>query len=296
MTLYAHLQENSTAHLCDGIRPVPPEGCPLPADMVIGKVGRTGGARGAHLHLEYSPMGIAIRGKGGKFFLNNRFLRDPHPCISPMQLTSPNPTLTCGTPDPNVSFSATGGWPQYTWTTTKGVVTPGADTKSAVLRPPLNSGGFTGLVAYRRYSAHTTTSAAIIDCGGGVFGSACINPFAFVKEFGCDDMALPGGGWQQTGCFPFPPEDTCPVATKTFPCNVGCNPVCNLIPPGTTCAATEPQLNACPFAVCDKRTDDMIAARCNPCVGVMTEATVTVRDSHPDPSRRSELSTPVTVR
>ena len=160
-----------------------------------------------------------------------------------------------------------------------------------MLKPPVNNGGFLGQVAYRRYSAHTTTSGAVINCGGGIFASACINTFAFVREFGCDDVALTG--WNQTGCFPFEPQDTCPVVIKTFPCSVGCSPICVGVPPGAQCFAAEPQLNACPFAVCDKRTDAMIAASCNPCVGVMQGITVTVRDSADPPA---SITRTITVR
>lgn len=63
-TLYAHLIEDSTAHL--------KEGDPVTKGTIIGKADFTGGVTGPHLHLEYTSDGMWWRKSSRK---------DPHPCI-----------------------------------------------------------------------------------------------------------------------------------------------------------------------------------------------------------------------
>lgn len=104
-TLYAHLIEDSTAHL--------KEGDPVTKGTIIGKADSTGGVTGPHLHLEYTSDGMWWRKSSRK---------DPHPCILGCK---PEDILTItgsDTPVDGDCYTASGGTEPYTWTITKGSI------------------------------------------------------------------------------------------------------------------------------------------------------------------------------
>lgn len=189
----------------------------------------------------------------------------------PLVLNPQNPTLTC--PDGSVTFTASGGRLPYTWSTTKGEITPGVDTKTATLKPPPTT---VGGVAYQTFVAFRSDCAPQ---GGSNYKRA---------EFDCSDTQL-----------------TCGVVNWFFPCIEGpCNIAGN--PNNTFCLTCEgpkpdiasyscpgggsPQYMGCSLepgtcsvpsqTFCDKRTQPVIDAGCKPCSLEMQDgATVTVTDS-----------------
>lgn len=189
-----------------------------------------------------------------------------------------NPTLACGAPDAqrNATLSVAGGTPGFngytwtpTWPTTSGTLTVcGKNGEDVILKPPANTGTTVPGVAY----IHVVLS--------GVNNCTATDGW-YIRGGQCDDTLIPGGGTPPC----FTTQDPAP------PCSTSA-PMCN-VHGSTACPSCGVQCEA-PISlgtVCDTRSDSMKAANCNPCVGVMTGATVTVSDNvHPPVTR------PITVQ
>lgn len=179
----------------------------------------------------------------------------------PLVLSPQSPTLAC--PDGSVTFTASGGRLPYAWSTTKGVMTPGADTKSAVLTPPDNNPAIGG-IAYYSVVAETFATGVGLEahqhfCDGGA-PSSCFGNLP--KDGGCTKDAF---DFENTCFFHF--------GAAGRDC-----------PSFTLCGGMQ--------AVCDQRTPQMVEAGCRPCgLEMQGEATVILTDA-----RAAFVSTTVTVQ
>jgi murein DD-endopeptidase MepM/ murein hydrolase activator NlpD len=252
-TLYAHMIPDSTSQLVEGVTEVS-------TTDIIGKAGVSGGVTGPHLHLEYSPE--------GRIFVK-RSLVNPHPCIlegqappEPLLVSPQSPTLICG-PNSAVSFTATGGRAPYAWSTTRGVITPSADTRTATLRPPISANLST--VAYRRIGQTTAPQQPTL-CTGPSLRAAL--------EYNCVDQFIVCDG------IPPPPiPANLPFICYNF-ANFGLAcpgiPPCNDNIPLCTLLQDNPGLGV--FQ--DMRSQAIIDQGCRPCsVEMQGGASVTVTDS-----------------
>ncbi len=260
-TLYAHLVPESTAHLSKGQAVSP--------STVMGQLGSSGGATGPHLHLQYSPEG-RIRAHDS--------LVDPDPCIEaglappePLVLSPQNPTFSCS--NPTLTFTATGGTLPYTWSTTKGLIIPSADTASAELKPPDNKGKMVEGNAYRTLICviQPEPEACVSDDPRNFQRCSTTAP-----QFGCNDQLNQFGG------------------CATGPCEVGttCEDFIAQNGGSLNCGGTEGIFSTC-GQVNDVRTPDMIKNNCLPCRLEMQGATVTVKDANPN---QVPVTTTITVQ
>ncbi len=208
-----------------------------------------------------------------------------------LTLRPDNPTLTCGDPlgppdRRNVVLSVSGGTPPYTWTVTWPPGSPGSNTpgtlgacplsggEDAVLKPPANKDG--------AGTAYTTAKCALLTCEvlPGIPGTQLevTGPM-----FGCNDNFI--GFDSACGCGP----TTCAVPGPTTATCANSLGTCII-----TCGAGT-LINPASMPVTgDNRTQDMIKASCNPCVGVMSGAIVKVKDSTKPTA--VEVIIPITVR
>lgn len=198
-----------------------------------------------------------------------------------MDLRPKDPMLVC--PDGSVQFTVVGGKAPYTWSTTKGEITPDPDTKGAVLTPPDNNANVGG-VAYVRIAGAVTDDKP----------AACLAGFVVATSYNCaDEVVAP---CQQAN------DQAVEACGGTFvECVAGSEEICadNVAlachqPGATDCGLPEcgevqvESQEVCEFVsanpsvapICDQRTQDMIDAGCRPCAEEMEGgAVVTVTDS-----------------
>lgn len=252
-------------------------------------------------------MGQALGGRSG-IGGNGRFcqvweqfgFKPPEPLV----LSPQNPTLTC--PSGSVTFTATGGRPPYTWSTTKGVITPnGVNFETAALTPPGTNAAI--------------QEAAYLQMGRGqrLFlpdGRVIIDTGAVARR--CDDIVVTNvssglpctfcGSFQELPNFNFCAEHAvsqcqncvtfCRVSPGTITCSsLGCQPEVGAPSVGTgqeVCSFLSGSPTA--GALIDVRTPDKIAQGCRPCaVEMQGGATVTVTASTAPPA---SVSTTVSVQ
>jgi len=219
-----------------------------------------------------------------------------------------NATLTCSdplVPDPKLTnrtvtyrhliLSVSGGTPGpngYTWTptwptSTEGTLTTcGANGEDAVLKPPVNKGGFTGDTAYlqlvRQGSDCTTPGGrnywkASYDCNDQLLSTPMCGEVSWsfpCREGPCNNLS----GTQQC------PNAALGTTCSTYTCHEGDSP------PSVVMACVVGVGNCSGSSICDKRTMLMVNNSCNPCVGVMSGASVKVSDGV------TEITRPITVR
>lgn len=147
-TLYAHLIDDSTAHLKEGEL--------VTKGTIIGKADSTGGSTGPHLHFEYTA--------DGKWW-HKLSKKDPHPCILGC---NPEDTLTIIGSDETTTNSTK----QYTTTGCPGTVTWGISGKGAITSTGLLTTGATacGTIIITANCSQCGTSSTkdvrVTDAGG----------------------------------------------------------------------------------------------------------------------------------
>jgi hypothetical protein len=184
-----------------------------------------------------------------------------------IDLKPKDPTLVC--PDGSVQFTVVGGKPPYTWSTTKGEITPDADTKSALLTPPPNLGNVFA-EAYRKFWVWGAPPGE--GCGDGCYLISGCRLQVVVQGYQCNDAPATSCGGAG-GIAPFP---SCIGACTTQDIDLGNGPkqyCASQFATFTNCAGT-------PDEIVDLRTQSMIDAGCRPCeVEMQGGAIVTVTDS-----------------
>ncbi len=160
-----------------------------------------------------------------------------------------------------VTLTAAGGVAPYSWSTTKGAITPAVDTLTAELCPPTNSGSGLGGGAYQIVSVFKGSSCfhyytlEVFDCAGvgggcsGVGGSECGHgaPGANSASFCASGSTCEGTG-SCTGLPTYNPYCAGLYATRQW--------------------------------MCDRRSAAQISGGCSPCrISMDGGAVVTVEDS-----------------
>ena len=177
-------------------------------------------------------------------------------CGGPLAVTAASAFDCAG---PGMTLTASGGRPPYSFTSAPGTVTP-MGARTALLQAPPNPGADSTAPAFSTFDGTGATS----ECSGGHsscnWGWACIGPPGTIHYSDCGGRALNdaqcGGVWECVGY-----GSMCPVDCGVF---------------------EQPKIDeACGVAgdVRDVRTEELIAAGCNPCRIAMREgAMVTVTD------------------
>jgi len=173
---------------------------------------------------------------------------------------SANRALNCHNGILDVTLTAAGGSAPYTWATTKGIITPGIPTSTAVLTPAANPGS---AVAGDAFLIAAKFMPGFCDC-------VC-------RAFGCDDVA--NSACTGVGC------------NSCWPTTCSCTGCAN---GSDSLFRTDPIFDNCgkPYYVdgctglealhrhCDVRTAEMISGGCNPCsISMDGGAVVTVTDN-----------------
>jgi len=159
-----------------------------------------------------------------------------------------------------------GGIPPYSWSTSKGTVTPTTGT-STTLTPPANPGAAynPGTIAYgiatKYIDVFCACNSSHWDCGENLV-QECLHP----NSTSCWQVCHPEGG--------------CPCSN----CATAADAVCSTCSPICSCGKSPCGGNVCPEALahcfCDERTADQIANLCNPCpIALSGGAVVTVTDA-----------------
>jgi len=229
-TLYAHLVDDSTAHL--------KEGDLLTKGATIGRADSTGGVTGPHLHFEYAP--------DGKWWLKLS-KKDPHPCVLGC---NPEDILTITGSDETTRNSTK----QYTATGCPGTVTWGISGKGAITSTGLLTTGSTacGTIAITANCSQCGTSVTkkvrVTDAGywnGGSQRDYCGTEFSARNcdsyYFRWNEQIMDGELWyQQWVILPETSPCSCiafdyfcsPILPYTPHCFTQNNPQCNPLPQG----------------------------------------------------------------
>ena len=194
----------------------------------------------------------------------------------------------CSASPKQLRVIACGGRPPYTWSTTKGTITPnGASGQTATLAAAANPGfAFPG-DAYQSVAIKVGIGTATANCPALCSCSPPADPVCVANpdckdieggntKFSCNDIVTSTG---DTACGGSPltgfGSRTYVDAPNTHCINGGCGA---LIAISTDTAS---RLGTNPFegTISDIRTGAMIAAGCNPCPAAMLNTVITVTDS-----------------
>ena len=169
-----------------------------------------------------------------------------------------------------VSFSAVGGTPPYSWSVTTGTVLPfGPDFENVLIIPPISS--IVAGIAYRKTWGHCTAGLGPTNCSGGGNNAVSSN-----QPFGCNDEIEASCNanahistdfcitFNYTGCSGGGPgNDILWCFNTVFSASVFCSD----------------NDDADLLDICDERSGAMILAGCAPCGLVMEGSVVTLTDA-----------------